>query len=366
MSGTSADGVDAVLMATSPAPQALRLVSQPFSQPLRHAIEALQQPGPNELERAADLANALADAYAGAVRALLAEARLGAADIMALGAHGQTVRHRPEQGYTLQILNAARLAEATGVAVVHDLRSADVAAGGQGAPLVPAFHVSVFGSADTRRAIVNIGGIANVSLLPRLRSDEPPQVLGYDTGPGNTLLDYWSGRHLGAAFDEGGRWAAGGRVDEALLNLLLDERYFDQPPPKSTGRDRFNALWLERALLRCNTRPNPQDVQATLAELTALTISRACEQHANEIYLCGGGAFNSDLVNRLSRLLPKVIIQDTGALGIAPIAVEAAAFAWLAWRRITSQSGNLPTVTGASGLRVLGSVTDPWGRLASA
>ena len=365
MSGTSADGVDAVLMTTSPAPQALLLVSQPFSPPLRQAIEALQQPGPNELERAADLANALADAYANSARALLAEARLSASDIIAIGAHGQTVRHKPERGYTLQILNAARLAETTGIAVVHDLRSVDVAAGGQGAPLVPAFHASVFGSADSRRAIVNIGGIANVSLIPRLRPDQPLQVLGYDTGPGNTLLDYWSARHLGTAFDEGGRWAAGGSPDEALLNILLGDHYFGQLPPKRTGRDLFNAEWLERALRRCPTRPRPQDVQATLAELTALTISRACEGHAKEIYLCGGGAFNRDLVGRLCRLLPDITIADTGVLGIAPMAVEAAAFAWLAWRRVTSQSGNLPAVTGASGFRVLGSVTDPWGSLAS-
>ena len=359
MSGTSADGVDAVLLRTGNPPQTLALASRPFSSSLRQAIEALQQSGPDELHRAAEVSNALADAYSEAVADLIAQSGGRHTDIRAIGAHGQTVRHRPELGYTLQLLNAARLAENTGLAVVYDLRAADVAAGGQGAPLVPAFHASVFASNQLRRAIVNIGGIANITLLPRHDSDAPSAVLGYDTGPGNTLLDVWHSRHCGGLFDERGCWGASGRVDAALLEKLLAEPYFAQPAPKSTGRDRFNMPWLETKLAQISSPLRPVDVQATLAELTARTIARACEGVAEEVYVCGGGAFNLDLLDRLRRLLVGVPVASTDALGIAPLAVEGAAFAWLAWRRIKERAGNLPAVTGARGGRVLGAVVMP-------
>ena len=359
MSGTSADGVDAVLLRASDPPRTLAIASLPFSSSLRQAIEALQQPGPDELHRAAEVSNALADAYGEAVAALLTQSGCSRTDIRALGAHGQTVRHRPESGYTLQLLNAARLAEQTGLPVVYDLRQADVAAGGQGAPLVPAFHASVFASTQARRAIVNIGGIANVSLLPRRSFSEPMTARGYDTGPGNTLLDAWHYQHRGGYFDEQGCWAASGHVDPGLLAAMLDDPYFSEPAPKSTGRDRFHTQWLAGKVAQCPSPLRPEDVQATLAELTALTIAEACAGLADEVYVCGGGAFNLDLLDRLQRHLAGTPVRSTDALGIAPLSVEGAAFAWLAWRRIHGQPGNLPAVTGARGERVLGAVALP-------
>jgi anhydro-N-acetylmuramic acid kinase len=381
MSGTSVDGVDAVLLRAGVRPKTLAQTGKPFTPSMRAAVQALQTSGPDELERAARVANELADAYAEAVTTLLRESGLEALQITALGAHGQTVRHRPERGYTVQLLNAARLAEHTGIPVVHDLRVADVAAGGQGAPLVPAFHAHVFASASHRRAIVNLGGIANVSLLPALSeateginsaggdpenasASPSSQALGYDTGPGNTLLDLWHQRHRGSAFDEGGRWAAGGRVLPNLLATMLTDPYFTRTPPKSTGRDHFNLAWLERLLGSAGHDEHAsQDIQATLAELTAHTVAKACEGTADEVYLCGGGAFNDDLVRRIQSLLPCQPVRLTDELGISPMAVEGAAFAWLAWLRLASQPGNLPAVTGARGTRVLGAITDPYGRL---
>ena len=386
MSGTSVDGVDAVLLAIDrpsllgPLPilptthscplrlETLALASVPFSDALRDAIQALQSPAAGELELAAQVSLELADCYAGATRAVLARAGCTASHIEALGAHGQTVRHRPDKGFTLQLLNAARLAESTGIAVVHDFRSADVAAGGQGAPLVPAFHAEVFGHASHPRAIVNIGGIANVSVLPATTDTSAGQVTGYDTGPGNTLLDQWHEAHQGRRFDEAGRWAAGGRVNTPLLEALLADPYFARTPPKSTGRDAFNLACLAQHLEPIQTSAAmslpPRDVQATLAELTATTIADGCRQPGvSEVFVCGGGVFNADLVERIRARLPACSVLSTASVGVDPMAVEAAAFAWLAARRIDGLPGNLPGVTGARGGRVLGSITDPLGRL---
>ncbi|MFM8546759.1 MAG: anhydro-N-acetylmuramic acid kinase [Betaproteobacteria bacterium] len=362
MSGTSADGVDAVLLDTgSESPRTLGLTSLTFDGPLRQSIESLQRSGEDELARAALVANMLADVYAAAVDQLLTRTSRRAVQIRAIGAHGQTVRHQPGRGYSIQLLNAARLSELSGIAVVHDLRAADVAASGQGAPLVPAFHANVFSAAGYRRAIVNIGGIANVSLLPATAG--AAKILGHDTGPGNTLLDLWYQRHCGGPFDAGGveviatRAFRRGSAEIRIRAQGGKKRCVDLPAGSP------DAAWIDKATSQSGNRTRPRDVQATLAELTALTIADACRDSSDEVYLCGGGTFNDDLIGRLRRHLAGIRLEDTGALGIEPMAVEAAAFAWLAWRRVALEPGNLPAVTGARGPRVLGSVADPFGRL---
>lgn len=357
MSGTSVDAVDGVLLRfdVHGRPDAtLAFASLPFDPDLRAAIHRLQQASDDELALAARTGVALARRYADVVARLLTEAGLPASAVSAVGAHGQTVRHRPEHGYTVQLLNAAWLAELAGIAVVADLRSADVAAGGQGAPLVPAFHAQVFGAGAARRVILNLGGIANVTLL-----QEDGTVAGHDTGPGNTLLDAWCLRHRGTPYDADGRWAATGRVDDRLLQTMLAEPYFAQPAPKSTGRDLFNGDWLDRHL--AGTAVRPEDVQATLVALSAATIAQAVSQaRAREVYVCGGGVANATLMaalrDRVTRHRPGVPVASTAALGVHPQAVEASAFAWLAMRRLDALPGNLPTVTGARGPRVLGAV----------
>ena len=358
MSGTSVDAVDGVLAAfAGPAPgaavQTVAFESRPMPAALRAELLALQQPGPDELARAAVATVALTDLYAEVAGALIAQA--GGAPVAAIGAHGQTVRHRPELGYTLQLIDGARLAERTGHVAVVDFRAADVAAGGQGAPLVPAFHALAFAAADRRRAIVNIGGIANASLLPAGGGT----VTGFDTGPGNLLMDAWCERHRGAPFDRDGAWAAGGRVDGALLSRLLAEPYFAQSPPKSTGRDLFTPGWLD-ARIAAGAPVAPQDVQATLAELTARTIAQACRAfRSEEVLVCGGGARNLELLRRLAARMAPTAVTTTTSLGVDPGAVEALAFAWLARERLAGRPGNLPAVTGARGPRVLGAQYAP-------
>ncbi|GMV00837.1 MAG: anhydro-N-acetylmuramic acid kinase [Burkholderiales bacterium] len=361
MSGTSIDAVDGALLEIGDGhPDTLRtaaLASRPIPAGLRRELEALQSPGPDELARAALAASALADVYAGVVADLLATAGCPAASITAIGAHGQTVRHRPELGYTIQLLQPARLAEVCGIAVVCDLRAADIAAGGQGAPLAPAFHAEVFRDAAERRAIVNLGGIANISVLPPFDASEP--VIGFDTGPANTLLDAWCRRHTGADFDRGGDWARGGTANPGLLMKWLAEPYFALAPPKSTGRDLFDAGWLERTLA-AGERHDPRNVQATLVELTATTAGRACrESGAERVFVCGGGVRNRFLMERLAAHAAPAKLSTTEALGVDPQAVEAAAFAWLAARRIDGKAGNLTSVTGAHGPRVLGLLAEP-------
>ena len=352
MSGTSLDGVDAALVEfASPRPALIGTAYLPLPDRLKAELYALQAPGPNELDRAARAGNALSHLYAEAVLALLRQARIAPAAIRACGCHGQTIRHRPDAGYTLQIGNPALLAELTGIRVVADFRSRDIAAGGQGAPLAPAFHAAVFGTDARHRVIVNVGGIANLSDLPAGGA-----VTGFDTGPGNVLLDLWIHRHLGEAHDSAGAWAQSGTVLAELLEAMLAEPYFALRPPKSCGRDLFNAAWLEKFELKGAAA---QDVQATLAELSARSIANAVKQncpHADELYVCGGGAHNLDLLARLRRSLPGCRIDTTSALGTDPDWVEAIAFAWLAQQTLAGRPANLPAVTGAGGERVLGAV----------
>lgn len=364
MSGTSLDGVDGVAARFDGPEQAVQLlghVHQPFTADLRQQMLALNQPGPNELHRAALAANALARAYASTVSAVLKSCQLTAADIDALGAHGQTVRHRPGEfdatGYTLQLLNGALLAELSGITVINDFRSRDVAAGGQGAPLVPAFHHAVFGQAGTSRAVLNIGGMANLTLL-----GANGRVLGFDCGPGNVLLDLWCHRHLGQPYDQDGRWASQGRVIGSLLARMLNDPFIQRQPPKSTGRDHFNADWLNRQLLSADAGHGPmapEDVQATLAEFTAQTAiasAMSCQPDAQQLLVCGGGALNGHLMRRLAARYGGRSVGSTLAAGVDPMQVEAAAFAWLAKAFLAHRPGNLAEVTGAAGLRPLGAM----------
>jgi len=351
MSGTSLDGVDAVLAEFSPAapPRLLRSHYLPYPDALRAELLALNAPQAGELHRAALAGNALARLYAVAVQAVL-----GADTARAIGCHGQTLRHRPADGYTLQIGNAALLAELTGVTVVADFRSRDIAAGGQGAPLVPAFHARVLAHAEVHRVIANIGGIANLTDLP-----PGGAVRGWDTGPGNLLLDAWIQRHQGARYDREGAWATGGRIDAGLLDALMRHPYLRKTPPKSAGREQFNLEALDALLAGLGREVAPQDVQATLLEFTAASLAEAVTQEcpgAGELYVCGGGAHNAALMRRLATLLPGVRLDTTAALGIDPDWMEALAFAWLARQTLHGEAGNLPAVTGARGERILGAI----------
>ncbi len=354
MSGTSLDGVDAVLVEPSPKGGLRAHCHHAFAPALRQDLLALNSPGgSDELARAAIAARDLADAYAEVLADLLASAGVTATELRAVGAHGQTVRHRPELGYTVQLLDAARLAERSGIAVVANLRSRDVAAGGQGAPLVPAFHAARFARPGEDVAVLNLGGIANLSLLGADGS-----VRGFDTGPANALLDHWIQAQRNLEFDAGGAWAAGGRIDPPLLAALLDEPFFALPPPKSTGRDLFHPGWLQQRLSAV-AAPDPQDVMATLAALSAHTVCQALLTHAprtRRLRVCGGGARNRFLMQQIAAGLPGVDVQDSSADGVAPEHVEAWAFAWLAQAFIEGRPGNLPAVTGAAGPRVLGAL----------
>ena len=352
MSGTSVDGVDAVVADFNDEKvTTLGHVYSPFTAALRAQLQTLMQSGVDEVERAGDASVALAHAYADAVAQLLSKTHLAAKEVAAIGAHGQTIRHRPERGFTTQLNAPAHLSELTGITVVADFRSRDVAAGGQGAPLVPAFHAAVFQS-EKPRAVVNIGGIANVTLLPAKGSSDT--VRGFDTGPGNTLLDAWCERHTGKAYDAGGAWGAQGHVDDKLLAALLDDDYFRQAAPKSTGRERFNLAWLDAKLQNQARGIAPQDVQSTLAALTSRSISEAIQgSGATACFVCGGGVFNLSVMRGLPVELQA---QSTAVLGVAPMHVEALAFAWLARRCFASAPGNVPAVTGARGPRILGAV----------
>jgi len=365
MSGTSLDGVDGVLVSlpeayAAGADASLRMhmlasAHMPFPAPLREQLMALQQPGGNEIHLEAQAANALTQRYAACVAALLE--KTPAAEVRAIGVHGQTIRHRPELGYTRQTNNPALLAELTGIDVIADLRSRDIAAGGQGAPLVPAFHRAVFGLAGSCRVVVNIGGIGNISIL---RADGT--TTGFDTGPGNVLMDAWIAQQQGKAYDDNGDWGRQGRVDAALLEALCDEPYLRQAPPKSTGRDLFRPDWMA-ARLQSFAGVAAVDVQATLCAFTALTIAADIAQYAPDagsVYVCGGGAYNGCLLDMLDRQLAQrgchARVTTTEELGVSPQHVEALAFAWLAQRFTHRLPGNLPEVTGASGLRILGAL----------
>ena len=353
MSGTSLDGVDAALCKFETG--ACELIAThflPYPTELKLELLTLHKPDANELETALLLGNKLATLYAEAVNNLLISAKKSAHDIAATGCHGQTIRHRPELGFTLQIGNAALLAELTNITVISDFRSRDIAAGGQGAPLVPAFHKAIFASENLNRAIINIGGIANITYLTK-----SGDVLGFDSGPGNMLLDAWTKLKLGKDYDADGAWAATGVVHESFLNNMLAEPYFALPPPKSTGRDLFNDDWLKQHILYPHCRP--QDIARTLVELSAYTICQALSKHCpevDEVYLCGGGARNTLLASSIKTMLKGTPVLDTDALGVGVDWLEAVAFAWLAEQTLENKPSNLPAVTGAKGLRVLGAI----------
>ncbi len=367
------DGIDGVLVdiadamappaSTPSGDAALRVLAEahtPMPAALGAEFLALNTAGPDELQRGALAANALAR--------LLLSAGVDHGAVRAVGSHGQTVRHRPGEfdgtGFTIQLNNGALLAEACGIDVVCDFRSRDIAAGGQGAPLVPAFHAAVFGGV-TNRAVLNVGGIANLTLLaPRAETgagaaSKSSPARGFDCGPGNALMDHWCRTHTGAPYDDRGHWAAGGRVDPALLATLMAEPYFLKAPPKSTGRDLFNVAWLDRALAKQSHDPSSIDVQATLLELTARSASDALLDQApqtEELLVCGGGSLNDTLMARLATLLPGLAVSSTESAGLPPMQVEAAAFAWLAQRFCARLPGSHPAVTGTAGPRVLGAL----------
>ena len=359
MSGTSLDGIDAVLAKIGPNGEtsAQAAVSTPFSPELRKTLFELQSPGPNELHREKQAGNTLALAYAQAALQLLKKANLQPSDIAAIGAHGQTIRHQPHLGdlaYTHQTLNPALLAEKTGIDVIADFRSRDLAAGGHGAPLVPAFHAQQFISSENL-AVLNIGGIANLTLLPK-----GGKVTGFDCGPGNMLMDAWIQEHQGNTFDKNGAWASQGKVNEALLKKMLSDPFFAKAPPKSTGRDDFHLAWLQEKIGTENI--NAEDVQATLLQLTVQSALDALACHApqtQKMIVCGGGTRNTALMNLLKvkaqyLLKNSLEITTSDSVGIDPQLVEGLAFAWLAWAHKEKRPANLPAVTGAKGPRILG------------
>ena len=360
MSGTSMDGVDGVLASFADHGRlaTVAAASLAFPDALRDELMALQAPGDNEIHRESLAANALARLYAQCVAMLLEQAGVAASEVRAIGVHGQTIRHQPALGYTRQTNNPALLAELAGIDVIADFRSRDIAAGGQGAPLVPAFHQAVFADPGQVRIVANIGGIANISIL----DPHSDAVTGFDTGPGNVLMDLWIMRHRGQRYDGNGAWAASGHVSQPLLRALLEEPYLSLPPPKSTGRDLFHADWLA-ACLKGFEQLAPADVQATLAQYTAATLAQAIHEQAptaEAVYVCGGGACNRHLLHLLGDALvvcgQPIALLPTDTLGMAAQHVEALAFAWLAHRFHRRMPGNLPAVTGGAGPRVLGAL----------
>lgn len=350
MSGTSLDGVDAVLVDWE-SRISLAFSSRPYPVELKSELLSLCAEGPNELERAGDVSQKLSRIYADAVSDVLRVANIRSNQVKSIGCHGQTVRHRPERGFTVQLQNPSLLAELTRITVVADFRSRDLAAGGQGAPLAPAFHDGVFRHASKRRAVVNIGGISNVSLLlPGV------PVSGFDCGPGNVLMDHWANHHLGTPFDQDGAWAAGGTVRADLLGEFVSESYFSLPPPKSTGRELFNAEWLARKLM--NRDVAARDVQATLLDFTALTVSSAVRTQCadcDELIVCGGGARNPRLMRRIQEL-SGIQTEPSDAYGIPSGQVEAMAFAWFAKCAIDRTPLALHSITGSAHPLVLGAI----------
>ncbi|MBM7062196.1 anhydro-N-acetylmuramic acid kinase [Pseudomonas sp. UL073] len=353
MSGTSLDGLDIALIEQNLQPRLRASHYLPMPAQLRAELLQLCAPGPDELARAALAEQRWVELAASGIHTLLRDQQLNATAIRAIGSHGQTVRHEPARGFTVQIGNPALLAELTGITVVGDFRRRDVAAGGQGAPLVPAFHEALFDNDQQPRAVLNVGGFSNLSLI------EPPQaVRGFDCGPGNVLLDAWIQRHQGVDFDRGGAWAASGLVQPALLQRLLGDPFFLGHGPKSTGRELFNLPWLEQHLQQLPSLA-PADVQATLLELTARSIVdalQAAQTHTAELLVCGGGAHNDRLMTRLAELLPACRVASTASHGVPPDWVEAMAFAWLAHCCLEGIAGNRPSVTGARGPRILGAI----------
>jgi anhydro-N-acetylmuramic acid kinase len=358
MSGTSLDGIDAVVVEITSVNSrlclnTLSLSSAEFPPSLLNELQTLQLPCPDELHLSYLAANSLAQAYAQVANEALHKANKAPQEVTVIGAHGQTIRHRPEHHYSVQLLNGALLAELTSIDTACDFRAADLAADGEGAPLAPGFHAEVFSHPTLNRCIVNIGGIANVT---RLVPDNVQPPIGFDTGPGNTLMDYWCRKNTGNSFDKDGTWANSASFDETLLQSFLSDGYFQRAGPKSTGRDLFHAEWLNQHL-RAFPLIEANVVQATLLELTARTIAiQINAAHVDEVYICGGGAFNKALLARLTSLTKPAKLFTTSELGIDPQSVEALAFAWLAYKRINLQPANLPSVTAAKGLRILGAL----------
>ena len=359
MSGTSMDGIDAVLASFDANSVTIRATHEKaYPDILRRALQnAVTTPVDQPIENIGSIDRQVGECFRDAALELLDKSGISAGDVRAVGSHGQTVRHQPDAvtPYSLQIGNPATIASGTGITTVADFRSADIAAGGQGAPLVPPFHEWLFGGTGNKRVILNIGGISNITILG---ADEAP-VVGFDTGPGNTLLDRWIQRHRKTTFDSNGDWAASGSCIDGLLEELLSFPYFELGPPKSTGLEDFNLEWL----LQHNVEAyDPADVQATLAELTARSVADGIQQFASgtdELYVCGGGAHNKDLLLRLARNLPETSIATTADVGLDPDWVEAVAFAWLGMRTMNNETGNLPSVTGASHKVVLGTIHSP-------
>ena len=362
MSGTSADGIDAALVdfADPASPRLLAAHASPWPQALRERLVELGQSGQSlTLDELGELNSRIATGFAGAVEGLLAAAAVAPGQVAAIGSHGQTVRHRPlGRGgdgtfpFTLQLDDASLLAERTGIAVVADFRRRDVAAGGHGAPLLPALHAALLGGAGEDRAVLNLGGIGNLTLLPGASGD----VRGFDTGPANALMDAWCRRHTGQGFDRGGTFAAGGRVDEALLQRLLADPWFALPPPRSTGRDQFHLGWVDARLAGGES---PADVQATLLALTARTVAdvlQATQPATTRVIACGGGVHNPVMMGALARAMPGSTLESSAAHGLDPDFVEAMGFAWLARQTALGLPGNLPSVTGAAGPRILGGI----------
>lgn len=358
MSGTSMDGIDVALVEFQQ--QGHDLIasrSHPWPAELQQQLRSIAQPGENEVERLGILDARVAEEIAKCVMDLLQQASLEPRQITAIGSHGQTIRHRPgaTPPFTLQIGDPNRIAELTGITTIADFRRRDLAAGGQGAPMVCAFHQSIFRDDKENRAILNLGGIANITLLP---SDHQKPVSGFDTGPGNTLLDTWIRLHLNSQYDDAGSWAASGRSYQPLLHAMLNDPYLRLAPPKSTGPEYFNLAWLDGILSRFSAL-NPRDVQATLVSFTATTIAQAIEREAagcNRVIACGGGVHNQELMRQLRGQLKDIQLDISSAHGIDPDQVEATAFAWLARQTLLGLPGNIPEVTGASGPRILGGI----------
>lgn len=356
ISGTSADGIDAALVSfEGDSPSLLGGLTHPWPDLLRRELLTLAQgEGTIDLDQLGRLDVALAAGFAEAAQRLLRETGVPAHAVSAIGSHGQTVRHRPggTHPFTMQLGDPSVIAERCGIDVVADFRRADVAAGGQGAPLLPAMHAMLLGATGRNRVVLNLGGIANITVLAA-----DGRVSGFDTGPANGLLDAWCLRHRGEAYDREGAFAASGTLDQGLLRRLLDDEYFFLPPPKSTGREHFHLAWLEARL--ADAAPNPADVQATLLELTARSVADAIARYAPDAELvlaCGGGVHNPALMARLAALLSPLRLASTAEHGVDPDYLEAMAFAWLARQRMLGRPGNLPAVTGARGLRVLGAI----------
>lgn len=360
MSGTSLDALDAALVDFSDkTPRLVATSTTDWPASLKHQLLSLCSPGENEIARMGAADHLLGKLSAQACQNLLEQAGVTANQVAAIGSHGQTIRHQPAGStpYTVQIGDPNLIAQSTGITTIADFRRRDMAAGGQGAPLAPAFHAAVFHSNTKNRALVNIGGMSNLTLLA---ADSTQSITGFDTGPGNVLIDCWCQQHLGKSFDNAGKWARSGTVIPQLLQQLLSDSYFSSPPPKSTGRERFNQAWLNQQLKESQLSISTEDVAATLTELTAQSICHDLRQHfpdCEELLVCGGGAHNTYLLERIANSAPAgVVIDSTEKLGIAPDWVEAVAFAWFAKQTLEREPSNLPAVTGASTQCVLGGI----------